>query len=457
MEDKKAKIIAAAVIASLIAGIVVARLSLKLSEPFYVIAGAGTAAIIAVFAILLLRHGFDRRRRLLETQMVSEGRELRIEYSFLRKVAGVPTKFRERELEEATDGFTCLVGKGSSACVFKGILSDGTAVAVKRIEGEERGEREFRSEVAAIASVQHVNLVRLLGYCSVPAGKRFLVYEFIPNGSLDKWIFPPRREAQPQPQGKTDVRGGCLAWDLRWRVAIDVARALSYLHHDCRSRILHLDVKPENILLDGGYRALVSDFGLSKLMGRDESRIVTTIRGTKGYLAPEWLLGNGVSEKSDIYSYGMVLFELIGGRRNVSVIEDINDKSKRKFQYFPKIVREKLREGKLMEAVDSRLLEGGGVDEREVRRLVHVALWCVQEKARLRPTMAQVVEMLEGRVQVDEPPDTQMIIIDLLSIDKEEEEQNPSRDRQRLAATRVNSDVASSSTYSYSMSVLSGR
>ncbi|MCI26640.1 putative receptor-like protein kinase, partial [Trifolium medium] len=158
--------------------------------------------------------------------------------------------------------------------------------AVKRIDAEERGEREFKSEVAAIANVQHVNLVRLFGYCNSSKAPR---------------------ESQRRPR-----RSGCLSWNLRYKVAIDVAKGLAYLHHDCRSRILHLDIKPENILLDECFRALVSDFGLSKLTGKGESHSVSAIRGTRGYMAPEWLLEQGISDKTDVYSYGMVLLEIVG-------------------------------------------------------------------------------------------------------------------------------------------------
>ncbi|XP_016482988.2 putative receptor-like protein kinase At5g20050 [Nicotiana tabacum] len=449
MEDKKAYSIAISLVILLIIGVVIARLTLKLTETFFLICGADVAAIVAVFAFVIIRRKFNSRRQLLVKQLDSDGRELRIEYSFLRKVAGVPTRFRLKELEQATDNFGSLVGRGSSACVFKGILSDGAAVAVKRIEGEERGDKEFKSEVAAIASVQHVNLVRLLGYCSVPpSGPRFLVYEYVVNGSLDNWIFP-RRKIRDRPSG-------CLSWDLRCRVALDVAKALSYMHHDCRSCILHLDIKPENILLDENHRALLSDFGLSKLMGKDESRVVTTIRGTRGYLAPEWLLENGISEKSDVYSYGMVLLELIGGRRNIRAVDQHGknnpDKSKaKKFIYFPKIVSEKLAQEKIMDVVDERLVDevvaGGEVAEIQVKRLACVALWCIQERPRLRPTMARVVEMLEGRLPVEAPAQTTMPIADLLAND-EDLDHHP---RQPTA------NLSSDSTYSFTMSVLSGR
>ncbi|KAK4759929.1 hypothetical protein SAY87_023060 [Trapa incisa] len=488
MEEKKANLIAALSILCLIILIVILRVTLKLSKTFYLLLGADIAVIFAIIALLLIRRHYNETRRLLESRWISEGRELRIEYSFLRKVAGVPIKFRYKEIEEATDNFQALLGQGASASVFKGILTDGTEVAVKRIDGQERGEKEFRSEVSAIAGVQHVNLVRLVGYCCVTGGgPRFLVYDFLPNGSLDYWIFHNRATGGGGRRGRNRRVGGCLSWDLRYRVAVDVARVLSYLHHDCRSRILHLDVKPENILLDENYRAIVSDFGLSKLMGKDESRIITTIRGTRGYLAPEWLLGHGVTEKSDVYSYGMVLLEMIGGRRNVCLIEtgtgNLNansssdrPRSGRKWQYFPKIVSEKLREGRLMEVVDPRLLDGhvdggGGrtmIEEREVRRMVYVALWCIQDSSTLRPTMHRVVEMLEGRVPIEEPPDTQMVVINLLSVDDDQLDHHPDKvdRRPRNAAVMLQQQTgdglhmqaaANSACYSVDMSILSPR
>ncbi|KAL8136835.1 hypothetical protein V2J09_002836 [Rumex salicifolius] len=328
--------------------------------------------------------------------------------SFIHRIAGVPTNFTYKELEHATDNFNSLVGRGGSGTVFRGILNDGTAVAVKRIESGEKesGEKEFLSEVAAIASVQHVNLVRLFGFCVVPSGPRFLVYEFVENGSLDGWLFArrdPRKRA-----------GGCLPWRLRCRVAVDVAKALSYLHHDCRSRILHLDVKPENILLDGGFKAVLADFGLSKLMAKEESRVVTRVRGTHGYLAPEWILEQGISEKSDVYSYGIVLLELIAGQRCIRQTDN------RKWEFFPKILNEKIKQGKLMEVVDWRVIGGKDVvEEEEVRIMAYIGLWCIQEKPKTRPNMARVVQMLQGHVPVEPPPETEMMVAALLAVDRD--------------------------------------
>ncbi|XP_021764537.1 probable receptor-like protein kinase At5g20050 [Chenopodium quinoa] len=341
------------------------------------------------------------------------------ELSGLNKGLGLPKRFLHEELLLATDNFSSIVGQGGSGCVYRGMLKDGTCVAVKRIEGQERGEREFRAEVATIGCVQHMNLVHLYGYCIIPKGPRFLVYEFVQNGSLDRWIFS--RE-----HNKKQLPGGCLPWKLRHQVAIDVARALCYLHNDCHSRILHLDVKPENILLDDNYRALVTDFGLAKLMGKEENMVVTRIRGTRGYLAPEWILEKGVSAKSDVYSYGMLLLEMIGGRRSVvmSSAGDFKGKSTKPemevWEYFPKTVYEKMKAGKIMEVVDKRLLEEGTIiDENEVRRLVYIALWCIQEKVKIRPNTGEVVNMLEGRLPVDEPPETKMFLHDLLLMKSE--------------------------------------
>jgi Protein kinase domain len=189
------------------------------------------------------------------------------QYSFY-EMTGLPTRFTIKELERATENFQAPIGEGASGAVFKGSLADGTVVAVKRIKWQPNGENEFRTEMAIIASRQHVNLVRLLGFCLSTRGDRYLVYPFLENGSLDAWIFTD------------DIKRSHLTWAIRFRIAIDVAKALAYLHHECHHRILHLDIKPANILLDGKFRALLSDFGISKLIGKDETSVMTRARGT---------------------------------------------------------------------------------------------------------------------------------------------------------------------------------
>ncbi|GJN29685.1 hypothetical protein PR202_gb17935 [Eleusine coracana subsp. coracana] len=365
----------------------------------------------------------SRRRSVLDGGGGGQEEGLDVEYSFFRKVAGLPRRFSLATLAAATDEFGCVVGRGSSGTVFRGVLDDGTAVAVKRMDGgpsARLAEREFRAEAGAIGGAQHAGLVRLLGFCVVPhGGPRFLVYEFMEHGSLDKWI------------GGSNHRW--LTWRQRRQVAVDVARALAYLHGDLRggTKVVHLDVKPENILLDDAFRGVLSDFGLSTLMGKDQSRVVTTVRGTTGYLAPEWLLGAGVTDKSDVYSFGMVLMEMLGGRRNLQIIEEAGEvvvegssssSRRRRWSYFPKIVAEKVREGRVMEVVDPRVREeAAAADEAGVRRVAHVALWCAQEKASARPDMARVVEMLEARggaaTEVEPPPPSEMILVDVLALD----------------------------------------
>ncbi|XP_078182127.1 putative receptor-like protein kinase At5g20050 [Carex rostrata] len=318
-------------------------------------------------------------------------------------MAGLPTRFTIKDLETATANFQERIGEGASGAVFKGTLTDGSTIAVKRIKWQPSGETEFRTEMTIIASRQHVNLVRLLGFCLSPRGDHYLIYPFLENGSLDAWLFTDN--------GKRSH----LTWALRYRIAIDVAKALAYLHHECHQRILHLDIKPANILLDGEFRALLSDFGISKLIGKDESSVMTRARGTVGYLAPEMLVPNAISTKSDVYSYGMVLLELLGGRRNFMFVVD-GETQQRRSSYFPQIVREKMMQGELMEVVDMSLVKNEEISEEEVTVLCRLALWCIQENPMLRPTMTEAVEMLEGRTPVHVPPESSMFMMNFLDV-----------------------------------------
>ncbi|CAL5092372.1 unnamed protein product [Urochloa decumbens] len=303
-------------------------------------------------------------------------------------------EFSSHEIRAMTQDFASMVGQGGFAQVFRGTLDDGTAVAVKRMVittscDVVTGDDDFLREVSIIANVHHRSLVRLLGYC-LPrgGGGRYLVYPFFENGSLDRWLFHRGEEGRR-----------LLTWPTRRCIAVDVARALAYLHHECHRRILHLDVKPGNILLDGGLRAHVSDFGISVSVARDLASVVDTRgRGTFGYMAPEMLV-NAVSDKSDVYSYGMTLLELVGGRRNLEEAASTTPDLAREF--FPCVVREKMARGELMEAVDAAIM--ADVDEEAAELVVRVALCCIQRRRDLRPSMLAVVDMLEGRVDADLP------------------------------------------------------
>ncbi|KAG6663549.1 G-type lectin S-receptor-like serine/threonine-protein kinase SD2-2 isoform X2 [Carya illinoinensis] len=299
--------------------------------------------------------------------------------------------FSYKELHSATRGFSEKLGHGGFGTVFQGVLPDSsTLVAVKRLERPGGGEREFRAEVRTIGNIQHLNLVRLRGFCSENS-HRLLVYDYMPNGPLSAYL---RRE------------GPNLSWDVRFRVALGTARGIAYLHEECRDCIIHCDIKPENILLDSEYTAKLSDFGLAKLIGRDFSRVLATLKGTWGYVAPEWISGIEITTKADVYSYGMTLLELIGGRRNVEAPPSAGSEGRAggvvgKW-FFPPWASQQIIEGNLGAVVDSRL--GDAYDIEEAKRSALVAVWCIQDNEAVRPSMGMVVKMLEGMVEVTIPP-----------------------------------------------------
>ena len=243
--------------------------------------------------------------------------------------------FSYAELHAATKGFKEKLGSGGFGVVFRGVVGAGDAgagdgkkeeeeeeelgkrpiraasgpsllVAVKMLHRLDEGDKQFRAEVRTIGTIQHVNLVRLLGFCS--EGKhRLLVYEMAENGSLDHLLF----------NGKPASSVSILPWARRFQIALGAARGVAYLHESCRECIIHCDIKPENILLDATFMVKVADFGLAKLVGREFSHVLTTLRGTRGYLAPEWIAGMPITSKADVYSFGMTMLEIISGQRNI--------------------------------------------------------------------------------------------------------------------------------------------
>ncbi|KAJ3684785.1 hypothetical protein LUZ61_013949 [Rhynchospora tenuis] len=284
-------------------------------------------------------------------------------------------------LKHATRHFSIKIGEGGFGSVFKGRLLNGTEIAVKKLKIVEQEEKQFRGELQTIGMIRHANLTRLLGFCT-EGGRRILVYEYMSNGSLDSHLF---RE-----------NSSTLSWQERYKIVIGIARGLTYLHEECRDCIIHCDIKPENVLLGETFFPKISDFGMAKLLGRDFSRALTTIRGTFGYLAPEWFSGEAITEKADVYSFGMMLFEIISGKRNANKFNNT------RYPYFPLYAMVKMNEGEVLCFLDDKLR--GNVNVVELIRACKVAGWCIQEPEMRRPSMRKVVLMLEGVISVGIPP-----------------------------------------------------
>lgn len=309
---------------------------------------------------------------------------------------GGPKRFAYAELKAATNHFSDEVGRGGFGTVYRGVLPDQRQIAVKKLKGVSQGEEQFWAEVTIIGRIHHLNLVRMWGFCT-EGEHRLLVYEYIPNGSLDKYFF--------------DNQGGgervVLDWSRRYRIAVGVARAIAYMHEECLEWVLHRDIKPENILLDEAFCPKISDFGLAKLVERERSLSVSNIRGTPGYLAPEyWIQENQpITAKVDVYSFGIVLLQIVSGRKNLCFSQSTDESDE---WFFPKMAFEWAVLGRHMEEVVDKNIVSGARDDRfqleAIERMVKTAFWCIQSRPDDRPSMGNVAKMLQGTLAVPKPP-----------------------------------------------------
>ncbi|KAL0426036.1 UNVERIFIED_CONTAM: putative serine/threonine-protein kinase [Sesamum radiatum] len=283
-----------------------------------------------------------------------------------------------RELEAASNGLSDenVIGEGGYGIVYYGMLADNTKVAIKNLlNNRGQAEKEFKVEVEAIGRVRHKNLVRLLGYC-VEGAYRMLVYEYIDNGNLDQWLHGDVGEISP------------LTWEIRMNIIIGTAKGLAYLHEGLEPKVVHRDIKSSNILLDRNWHPKLSDFGLAKLLNSERSYVTTRVMGTFGYVAPEYACTGMLNEKSDIYSFGILIMEIITGRAPVDYSRPPGEVNL--IDWLKMMVGNRKSE----EVVDPKLPERPA--SKALKRVILVALRCVDPDAQKRPKMGHVIHMLES-------------------------------------------------------------
>ena len=380
--------------------------------------GAGVALLV-MSSFLGMYSWYDRkhRRKKLETfnQFDFDPEEQGGSRPRLRPNTG-SIWFKIEELEKATDNFSSknFIGRGGFGMVFKGTLSDGTVVAVKRIlESDFQGNAEFCNEVEIISNLKHRNLVPLRGCCVAEedencdergSSQRYLVYDYMPNGNLEDHIFLSSTEDSQKSKGLS------LTWPQRKSIILDVAKGLAYLHYGVKPAIFHRDIKATNILLDSDMRARVADFGLAKQSREGQSHLTTRVAGTHGYLAPEYALYGQLTEKSDVYSFGVVVLEIMCGRKAL----DLSSSGSPRAFLITDWAWSLVKAGKIEEALDGSLVKDkdesfpSSNPKSIMERFLLVGILCSHVMVALRPTIADALKMLEGDIEVPQIPDRPM-------------------------------------------------
>ncbi|CAL5025003.1 unnamed protein product [Urochloa decumbens] len=301
-----------------------------------------------------------------------------------------PARFTPENLREFTRNYAERLGSGGFGVVYRGAFPNGAQVAVKILKStlDRRAEEQFMAEVATAGRTYHINLVRLYGFC-FDASVKALVYEYLENGSLDRVLF--------EHEQRQDL-DGALGFDTLYGIVVGTAKGIRYLHEECQHRIIHYDIKPGNVLLTADYTPKVADFGLARLCNRDNTHLTMTgARGTPGYAAPELWLPLPVTHKCDVYSFGMLVFEILGRRRNLEPQHPAVSQ-----EWYPKWVWQRFEQGRFDDvAAASGILQAK--DREKAERMCKVALWCVQYQPEARPSMSSVVRMLEGEEEIARP------------------------------------------------------
>ncbi|GMJ10071.1 hypothetical protein like AT1G53440 [Hibiscus trionum] len=335
--------------------------------------------------------------------------------------------FSLRQIKAATNNFDSAnkIGEGGFGPVYKGVLPDGTVIAVKQLSSKSKqGNREFVNEIGMISALQHPNLVKLYG-CCIEGNQLLLIYEYLENNSLARALF-----------GREEQRLN-LDWSTRKKICLAIARGLTYLHEESRLKIVHRDIKATNVLLDKDLNAKISDFGLAKLDEEENTHISTRIAGTIGYMAPEYAMRGYLTDKADIYSFGVVLLEIVSGKSNT------NYKPKEEFVFLLDWAYVQQEQGNLLELVDPSL--GSEYSKEEALRLLNLALVCTNPSPTLRPSMSSVVSMIEGKAPVQAPlikrrdsdQDARFKALEMLSHDSQTNVSTFSQDSQAPRSTSM--------------------
>ncbi|XP_031275886.1 cold-responsive protein kinase 1-like isoform X1 [Pistacia vera] len=333
------------------------------------VAGGISLLLTALFVWLIL----SRKRMITQKGNILDVTELQ-----------GPINYRYKDLVSATRKFSeeNKLGEGGFGEIYKGALNNGKVVAVKKLSIglSRRIISDFENEVKLISNVHHRNLVRLLGCCS-KGPELLLVYEFMANSSLDKFLFGERR--------------GTLNWKQRYDIILNTARGLAYLHEDFHVCIIHRDIKPSNILLDDDFQPKIADFGLARLLPDNQSHLSTKFAGTLGYTAPEYAIHGQLSEKVDTYSYGVVVLEIISGKKSTELKDTDDYLLKRAWKLYENDLH--------LELIDESL-DPNKYTQEEAKKVVEIALMCTQASAASRPTMSEVVVLLRSKGSLENKP-----------------------------------------------------